>query len=479
MTKEITVPAIGESVSSGVLAAWLKKDGEYVNEGEELFELETDKANLSVPSPGSGVLHITVEEGAEVEVGRAVGTIDTEGKPSAAEAGGQDESRPAGSGDRETGSKSEAAEVVGSAGSSPVVTGGVKSAKGSETGDDRGRERARSEAEAAGPAADENEPLSPAVRRVVEEHRLDTAAIPGTGKGGRITKEDALKAAEADRSPVQPGAGRTAAGPAAPDQTGRDGSREAQAKPAHTVFTGAETVETSTGRTQRRVAMTRIRQRIAENLVRSKQGAAHLTTFNEIDMTEVTALRAKFKGEFEERHGIRLGFMSFFIKASIAALREYPEVNAFIDGTDILYNEYYDIGVALSTDRGLITPVVRAADRKSFAAIEAEIVSFASRAKEKRLTPDELSGATFTITNGGVFGSLLSTPIPSPPQTAILGMHTIQRRPVAVADRVEIRPMMYVALTYDHRLIDGREAIGFLMTVKRAIEEPSRLLLDV
>ena len=197
------------------------------------------------------------------------------------------------------------------------------------------------------------------------------------------------------------------------------------------MFTGTETIETSGGRVQRRVPMTRIRQRIAENLVRSKQGAAHLTTFNEIDMTEVSTLRAKYKGEFEEKHGTRLGFMSFFIKASVAALKAYPEVNAFIDGTDVLYNDYFDIGVALSTDRGLITPVVRAADRKGFAEIEAEIVSFAQRAKEKRLTPDELSGATFTITNGGVFGSLLSTPIPSPPQTAILGMHAIQRRPVA------------------------------------------------
>jgi 2-oxoglutarate dehydrogenase E2 component (dihydrolipoamide succinyltransferase) len=456
MIKEITVPAIGESVSSGVLAVWLKKDGEYVNEGEELFELETDKANLSVPSPGSGVLHVMVEEGTEVEVGRAVGTIDTEGTP----AGAEEEPLPSAKGEPRSSLKEESPQSL-----EDKLPQSLEDELPLPSGNEP---RSRME----------NEPLSPAVRRVVEEHRLDPGVIPGTGKGGRITKKDALKAVEADRS-----TGRTVTepGPVKPAESvsaGHDGARDAETKPA-AVFTGTETIETSGGRVQRRVPMTRIRQRIAENLVRSKQGAAHLTTFNEIDMTEVSTLRAKYKGEFEEKHGTRLGFMSFFIKASVAALKAYPEVNAFIDGTDVLYNDYFDIGVALSTDRGLIMPVVRAADRKGFAEIEAEIVSFAQRAKEKRLTPDELSGATFTITNGGVFGSLLSTPIPSPPQTAILGMHAIQRRPVAVDDRVEIRPMMYVALTYDHRLIDGREAIGFLMTVKRAIEEPSRLLLDV
>lgn len=473
----ITVPTIGESVSSGMLAAWLKKDGEYVKEGEELFELETDKANLMVPAPASGVLKRTANEGEEVSVGQVVGTVEAGER----DAGGSARQTSAGSAEK----KVETAPAG-------TETGTEKKPSGAETGSGT-----------TGAVSDEK--LSPSVRRIAVEENIDIGSITGTGKGGRITKEDALRAVEnriREYSPEEPGeTGRISAAEEAGGKPGKDTGDKTRSGNGGTetgvtssagieAAAGRETVPgrqaaPSTGvpqggpRPQRRVPMTRIRQRIAENLVLSKHSSAHLTTFNELDMSAVMSLRSLHKDAFFEKHGTRLGFMSFFIRASCSALAEYPETNAFVEGTDIIYNDFYDIGVALSTDRGLMTPVVRGADRKSFAALEAEIVSFAERAKEKKIRPDELSGATFTITNGGVFGSLLSTPIPSPPQTAILGMHAIQKRPVVVNDQVVIRSMMYVALTYDHRIIDGKQAIGFLMTIKRLIEDPGRLLLDL
>ncbi|TVR01335.1 MAG: 2-oxoglutarate dehydrogenase complex dihydrolipoyllysine-residue succinyltransferase [Spirochaetaceae bacterium] len=426
MKQDVVVPQIGESVTSGILAGWLKQDGDTVAKGDELFELETDKATMSVPSPAAGVLRISVSEDTEVSVGQSVATVDTE----AAEAGA---SAPAGkaapvaesppSAEQKPAEENQSAEAEKSA--KPADEAGAKSATSADT-------------------------LSPAVRRVVSEHNLDPADITGTGPGGRITKEDALAAAAA--SP--------ASQPATPSPT----------PPA----SGGET-----GPRQRRVKMSNLRKRIAENLVRSKQGSAHLTTFNEIDMSGVMELRAQHKDRFAEKHGVKLGFMSFFVKAACNALADYPEANAFIDGTDILYNDYYNIGVALSSDKGLIVPVLRDADTKGFAAIESEILSFIGKAKEKRLSPDELTGGTFTISNGGVFGSMLSTPIPSPPQTAVLGMHAIQKRAVVVNDQIVIRPMMYLALTYDHRIIDGREAVGLLNRIKQQIEDPTQMLLDL
>lgn len=393
MKIEVTVPDVGESITGGFLGSWLKQEGDYVTEGDQLFEYESDKATLNVPANASGILHIIIEENSEILKDQVVATIKTDAK-------------------KPDGIKEESSETT---------------------------------------TEEETQPLlSPAVRRIIQEGSLDPATIAGTGKDGRITKEDALKALESKNTP--------------PD------------KSANTRHPPGEEKQT---RGSRRVKMTRLRKRIAENLVASKQNSAHLTTFNEIDMTEVMTIRTLYKEEFSKTHNVRLGFMSFFIKAAWKVLAVYPEVNAFIDGEDIVYNDYYDIGIALSTDRGLLIPVLRNADTKSFAQIETEIISFSKRAKEKTLLPHELSGATFTITNGGVFGSLLSTPIPSPPQTGILGMHAIQKRPVVIDNEIKIRPMMYVALTYDHRIIDGREAIGFLVHIKKLVEDPRRLFLDI
>ena len=339
--------------------------------------------------------------------------------------------------------------------------------------------------------------LSPAVRRIVAEHKLDPALIKGTGKDGRITKADALAALSTvlDNTAALPEA-QSAAGAVsgtrggAADSTGTTGpagqavgaaasgsvaraARAAGAAPGDTVVPGDPAAW------QHREKMTSLRKRIAQNLVASKQASAHLTTFNEIDMSAVMALRSEYRDSFEEKHGVRLGFMCFFVKASVEALSEFPVANAMIDGDEIIYNDRYNIGVAVSTDRGVIVPVVKDADGKSFAQIEAAISSFAAGARDKRISPDDLSGGTFSITNGGIFGSLLSTPIPNPPQSAILGMHTIQRRPVAAGEDVVIRPMMYVALTYDHRIMDGKDAVSFLVRIKKLIEDPRRLLLGL
>lgn len=404
MKQEVQVPQIGESVSSGVLAAWLKQEGDAVQEGEELFELETDKATLSVPSPAEGLLTVQVEEGAEVTVGQVVAVIDSDA----------------------------------------VAHHGQEAASATE------------EDSESSPAV-----LSPAVRRIVAEHGLDAAALQGSGPGGRITKADALAAANSP--PAAAPAGSAAAPTAAAAGTADSSANAAQSGEVR----------------QRRVKMSSLRRRIAENLVSSKQNAAHLTTFNEVDMSAVMEMRSRHKDRFAERHGVKLGFMSFFVKAAVRALQAYPEVNAFIDGDEILYNDFYNIGVALSSDRGLIVPVIRDADGKSFASIELQILEFIEKARNKKLSPDELTGGTFTISNGGVFGSMLSTPIPSPPQTGVLGMHTIQKRPVAVDDQVVIRQMMYLALTYDHRIIDGREAVGFLGSIKQLIEDPTQMLLEL
>ena len=418
MIEKISVPKMGESVTSGIIAAWLKADGEEVQEGDELFELETDKATLAVPSTASGVLTRTAAEGDEVEVGQVIAEIDTEG----------------------TGAGPTATEPAGELRDSRV---------------DEKATPATSDATVS-PAGVDVEKLSPAVRRIVLEHGLDPGIISGTGKSGRITKEDALSALENVLKNRNAMAGAQGVGS------------------GQTV-----TPQPAIGDGQSRVKMTGLRKRIAENLVASKQSSAHLTTFNEIDMSAVMAYRSSYRDAFEKKHGVRLGFMSFFVKAAAAALGEYPVANAMIDGEDIVYNSRYNIGVAVSTERGLVVPVVRDADGKSFAEIEREIVSFAARAKDKKLTIDELSGGTFSITNGGVFGSLLSTPIPTPPQSAILGMHTIQKRPVAVDDEIVIRPMMYVAVTYDHRIMDGRDAVSFLVKIKKLVEDPRQLLLGI
>jgi len=398
----ITVPGVGESISEGILARWLKPDGAAVKSGEPLFELETDKASNVVPAPAAGVLKITVKEGATIQIGSTIGTLDADGTP------------------------------VASAAPAPAATKPVAAPAPAPSGDGAG--------------------LSPAVRRIVTEENVDPAKVEATGPGGRITKGDVIA---------------HLATPAA------------ETAPAKVAAPSAPVAPTAAGPRETRKRMTGIRQKIAQRLVEAQSTAAILTTFNEADMTRVMDLRAKYKDTFKTKHGVGLGFMSFFVKAVVEALKAFPAVNGRIDGQDIVYNNFFDIGVAVSTERGLMVPVVRDCDALSFAGIEKAIAAFAVKAKDNTISVSDLQGGSFTITNGGVFGSLLSTPILNPPQSGILGMHTIQKRPVAIDDQVVIRPMMYLALSYDHRIIDGREAVSFLVKVKEGIENPERLMLEV
>jgi len=429
----ITVPSVGESITEGTLGRWLKTDGSLVEAGDSLFELETDKASSVVAAPAAGVLKIGVAEGQTVAIGATVGTIDPDGARTAA--------APA-------------------LGDSPQAEG-------------------RSEADALAPTAPSEESsrgaashLSPAVRRLVAEEGLDVGKVEATGPGGRITKGDVLtflesrKPARAERGGADPGAVR------APDQ---DAVRPTV--PSRPPASAAPARESGSRETRQR--MSTLRQRIAQRLVEAQQTAAILTTFNEADMSRVMELRARYKEAFQSRHGVALGFMSFFVKAAVEALKAFPDVNARIEGNEIVYQNFYDVGVAVSTERGLLVPVVRDADRLSFAAIEKTIGEFANKAREGTISVADLQGGTFTITNGGIFGSLLSTPILNPPQSGILGMHAIKKRPVVVDDHVVVRPMMYLALSYDHRLIDGREAVGFLVRVKDCIESPERMMFEI
>lgn len=405
MAVEIVVPALGESVQEATVAKWLKKVGDSIAVDEPLVELETDKVTLEVNAKSAGVLkEIKVQTGSNVAVGAVLGSIG-EGAGAAAAPKAAKADAPA---------KTEPKAVQAAA--KPVSNDSF---------------------------------LSPAVRKLVDDKKVDTSNISGTGKDGRLTKGDVLEAL--NKAPAAP----AAKAPAAPSGPRTHADRE------------------------ERVRMTRLRQRVAERLKDAQNTAAMLTTFNEVDMTHVMALRTQYKDSFEKKHGTKLGFMSFFVKAAVQALKDFPAVNAEIDGTDIVYKNYYDIGVAVSAPTGLIVPVLREADAKGFAQIEKEIVDLGTRARDGKLALDELSGGTFTITNGGIFGSLMSTPILNPPQSGILGMHKIQERPIAVNGQVVIRPMMYLALSYDHRIVDGKEAVSFLVRIKDAIEDPQRLLLDV
>ncbi len=403
MAIEIKVPVLGESVTEATVARWLKKAGEPVKQDDPLVELETDKVTLEVNSPADGVLaEIVQPEGAAVEVGALLGTIGAAGtaaKPAAAKA------EPA---------KSEPAKAEPAAAPADVA-------------------------------------LSPAARKMVADKDLPAEAIPATGKGGRVTKEDVVNFVE--KAPVP----APAAAPPAP----------------------APAPSREVGPREERVRMTRLRKRIAERLKEAQSTAAILTTFNEVDMSRLMAMRERHRDAFEKKHGVKLGFMSFFVKAALAALKELPAVNAEIDGDDIVYKNHYDIGVAVGTEQGLVVPVVRDADAMSFAEIEKAIAALGKKARDGKLTLEDLTGGTFTISNGGVYGSLMSTPILNPPQSAILAMHKTMLRPVVVGDRVEARPMMYLAVSYDHRIIDGREAVTFLVRIKDSIEDPDRLLFDL
>ena len=405
MTIDIVVPTLGESVTEAIVAKWFKTEGEAVAQDEPVVELETDKVALEVPASHAGTLaEIIADAGATVEIGALLGRI-AEGTGAAAPA--KPEPKAA-----------EPASPPPAAAPAPPATKEAPPPSGMA--------------------------LSPAVKKLVAEHNLDPAAIPGTGKGGRITKGDVLAAIEGG----------------------------AEAKPALPA-------EISPEQRIERVPMTRLRLRIAERLKAAQTTAAILTTYNEADMTQVMALRSEYRESFETKHGVRLGFMSFFVKACITALQEIPEVNAEIEGADIVYKNFYNIGVAVGTPQGLVVPVVRDADQMSFAALEKKINALGRAARDGKLTLDDLTGGTFTISNGGVYGSLMSSPILNPPQSGILGMHKIQERPVVVNGTIEARPMMYLALSYDHRLVDGREAVTFLVRVKDCIEDPQRLLLDL
>ena len=434
MLVDVRIPTLAESVPDAKLLAWNYHAGDRVERGDVLIELETDKVVLEVPSPEGGTLaEIVLAEGEIGESEQLIARIETEGEGSRADG-------PAAGADPD-------ARGAGGPGAGPAKEG-----------------------KAPVPA------MGPAARRIVDEHGLDAAAIRGTGRGGRVTKADALRhleeAGPTGGTPAAPSpaveAGSAPDAPPAPDAT-------AAPKPAP----DAPAVGPDT-RAERREPMSRLRQRVAERLLEAQRNAAILTTFNEVDMQPVMDLRRRYRDEFERRHGVRLGFMSFFVKAAVQALERFPAVNAFIDGDDIVHHGYCDIGVAVGSPRGLVVPVLRNAERLSFAEIERAIAAYGERARDGSLAIEDLVGGTFTISNGGVFGSLLSTPILNPPQSGILGMHKTQPRPVVdEGGKVVVRPMMYLALSYDHRIIDGREAVGFLVTVKEAVEDPARLLLEV
>ncbi len=433
MATDVKVPALGESITEGTLAQWLKKPGESVAQDEPIASLETDKVSVEVPSPVAGTIsEQLVAEGDTVAVGAVIARIGEGGEAAAAPAAPKEEEPKA-----EAKPAEPAAPPAGN--------------------------------ENAEPAHDAALTLSPAVRRAVLEHHVDPSAIKGSGKDGRLTKDDVLAAAKDKGSaPAQAGAQTEAkASPAAPEQP----AKQAAGAPASA---GAQR-----DRKEERVKMTRLRQTIATRLKEAQNTAALLTTFNDVDMSAVIEARAKYKDLFEKKHGIRLGFMGFFVKAVALAARDVPSVNARIEGDEIVYSNFLDVSVAVSAPKGLVVPVVRSADAMSFAEIEKTIADYGKKAKEGTLSMDEMKGGTFTISNGGVFGSLLSTPISNPPQSAVLGMHRIEERPVVKDGQIVARPMMYLALSYDHRLVDGREAVTFLVRVKEAIEDPTRLLIDL
>jgi len=392
MATEVKVPALGESITSGILSAWHVQSGQYVEPGQPIYDLETDKITSEGTAESAGTIELKVEEGDEVEIGAVVAVIDESAeKPSGTDSGSDD---------------------------APAQDAAVASTPAQHP---------------------------PSVRRIAAESGISPESVEGSGKGGRVTKQDMQEVAQ------KQGAGEVSAPPATP----------------------------SAGPRQSRKRMTPLRKTIADRLVQAQQSTAMLTTFNEVDMSLVMAYRKAHQEAFVNKHGVKLGFMSFFTKAVVHALKEVPSLNAQIEGAEIVTNHYYDIGVAVSTPKGLMVPVLRNCDQKSFAEIEQDLIGFAGKAKEGKITMDDLQGGVFTISNGGVFGSMLSTPILNTPQSGILGMHTIQDRPVAINGEVVIRPMMYLALSYDHRIVDGREAVGFLTTIKRIIEDPARLLFEI
>jgi 2-oxoglutarate dehydrogenase E2 component (dihydrolipoamide succinyltransferase) len=417
MSTEVKIPSVGESITSGVLSVWHKQNGEMVKEGEALFTLETDKISSEVPAPATGKVLIQVEAGQEVKIGQVVALLDESAKAPA------ESTKP----------------------SAPAAPAALPSSQ------------------------ENNATLPPAARRIVEEEKVNLTEVTGTGKRGQVTKSDLVQYLESKSGP---------------QSTAESSAQEELAPPTSVPAKGpsvpappALAVSEPTARTTRR-KMSPLRRKIATQLVMAQQNAAMLTTFNECDMSAVMQLRSQYQESFQKRHGVKLGFMSFFIKAVVDSLQSVKAMNARIDGDDIIENHYYDIGVAVGTERGLVVPVVRDADKKSFAELEKQVAVYATKARDGKLGLDDLTGGVFTITNGGIYGSLLSTPILNPPQSGILGMHKIQNRPMAIGDKIEVRPMMYLAVSYDHRVVDGKEAVTFLVRVKDCVEAPARLLLQ-
>ena len=432
MAIEIKVPTLGESVADATVARWIKSTGDAVKADEPVVELETDKVTLEVPAPAAGTLgEIMAAEGAVVEVGAGLAMLN-EGAAPAAKAEAPETAA------KETPAKQEQAKVPAASTAAPAPAAQPATAPKSDM------------------------PLSPAVRRLVAENNINPAMIAGTGVDGRLTKADIL-------AHMKGGSSAAPVSAASPVSTA----------PAQPAAAPRQTPRAEDAAREERVPMSKLRKVIASRLKAAQNNAAMLTTFNEIDMTALMALRSDYRQDFETTHGIRLGFMGMFVLAAVQALREFPAVNAEIDGGDIIYKNYYNIGVAVGTPQGLVVPVVRDAGDMGLADIETTIGDFGARARNGKITPDEMAGGTFTISNGGVYGSLMSTPILNPPQSGILGMHKIEKRPIVVDDAIVIRPMMYLALSYDHRIIDGREAVSFLSRIKDMVEDPRRLLLGV
>ena len=415
MKYDVKIPTVGESITEATIGQWLKKSGEAVKRNDVLLLLETDKASVEVVAEQDGVLTYSAQAGATVPIGSVVGNIDSEGKASVAAAA--------------------AAPAASKPAAQPAMSA---SANGSGTEIH----------------SDLKSHLAPSVQKIVTEKGLDPASIAGTGRDGRLTKSDVANA----QAPAPASAPAKSPAATPPPKTFNGPSKQGDEK---------------------RVPMTTIRKKTADRLKAAQNTAAILTTFNEVDMSKANELRAKYKDKFKEKYGTSLGFMGIFVKAAIEALKDWPAVNASIDGNDIVYKNYYNIGVAVGTEKGLIVPTIKDADMLTVAGVELAIKNFAGKAREGRITIDDLSGGTFTISNGGVYGSLMSTPILTPPQVAILGMHKIEDRPVAINGKVEIRPMMYLALSYDHRVIDGKEAVSFLVRIKECVEDPERLVLEI
>jgi 2-oxoglutarate dehydrogenase E2 component (dihydrolipoamide succinyltransferase) len=456
---------VGESVTEALLAQWYKSDGDYVRKDEPLFVIETDKVTLEVTAEADGVLHIAVDAGRTVKIDAVVGTIDTESKAEGAPSDREEKKKAppvVEASEKSAGKEGEAKPEAQKGGEEKAESKERAETEAEEDKSERAPAEKKTEKEPA-QTAPENGRLSPSVKKLLEKNGLEAGDITGTGPAGRITRGDVLLHLEQNEKVAQKD--EPFAHPSKP---------AAAAEPQQKKGDAGEPVEKVT-----REPMSPLRRRIAEHLLKAKQNTAMLTTFNDIDMQNVMQLRSRYKEAFKSKYDVSLGFMSFFIKAGIEALKAFPRVNAFIEEGQIVYHHYFHIGVAIGTGKGLVVPVIRHADQLSFAELEQAIVDFVDKVKNNRLELADLEGGTFTITNGGVFGSLLSTPILNMPQSGILGMHRIEKRPVVVDDQVVIRPMMYVALSYDHRIVDGREAVTFLRRIKECVENPERMLMEI